>query len=150
MPASKQTRHKNIRLDARNYMGTGWYFLTLCTAGRTPYFRSESLARWVLRVLHAEAAREFFRVRAYCGMPDHLHLLLHGTSPEANMLHFVKAFKHRTSFRFAGKLPFTTTSCAIGKHQPMLPGTFGSIPCAPNSPRTSPSTLTAALSLRRH
>jgi putative transposase len=101
MPASRQ-RHKNIRLDARNYVGTGWYFLTLCTAGRTSYFRSESLARWVLGALHAEAAREFFRVRAYCVMPDHLHLLLHGASPEANMLYFVKAFKHRTSFRFAG------------------------------------------------
>jgi len=92
--------HKNIRLDARNYIGFGWYFLTLCTFRREPYFRSDPIARWILHVLHQESARHALLHRAYCVMPDHLHLLLHGTAPNADLLQFVKTFKHKTSFRF--------------------------------------------------
>ena len=34
-------------------------------------------------------------------MPDHLHVLLHGGKASADLLGFVKVFKHKTSFHFA-------------------------------------------------
>ncbi len=79
----------------------GWYFLTLCTFRRSPYFRIDSTARWLLRVLQEEAAEACFQLHAYCLMPDHLHVLLQGTKAGADLLGFVKVFKHKTSFHFA-------------------------------------------------
>ncbi len=92
--------HKSIRLHSRNYLGHGWYFITLCAFRRTPYFRVESVARWLLTILHAEAVRHSFVLHAYCLMPDHLHLLVHGVAPDADLLQFVKTFKHKTTFLF--------------------------------------------------
>ena len=101
MPLSM--RHKSIRLDPRNYVGVGWYFLTLCTFRRTPYFRNDPLARWLLRALRDESRQHSFHLRAYCLLPNHLHLLLQGATPEADLQRFVRHFKHKTSFRFAAR-----------------------------------------------
>jgi len=102
-PVPCSPRHKNIRLNARNYVGEGWYFLTLCTFRRARYFRADAAARWLLRMLDGEAARQRFLIRAYCLMPDHLHLLVQGTSPDADLLRFIGAFKHKTSFHFTSR-----------------------------------------------
>lgn len=96
-------RHKGIRLDAQNYTGYGWYFLTLCTFRRAPYFRFDPLARWLLRMLHQESRAHGLLPRAYCVMPDHLHLLMQGNTPNADLLRFVKVFKHKTTFRFRAR-----------------------------------------------
>jgi putative transposase len=97
---ASSSRHKNIRLAVRNYRGVGWYFLTLCAHGRKPYFRVDATARWLVDELHAESARQSFQIEAFCLMPNHLHVLAHGVSPDADLLRFVKALKHKTSFEF--------------------------------------------------
>jgi REP-associated tyrosine transposase len=97
---SSKPRHKNIRLNAKNYLGHVWYFVTLRTFGRARYFHSDQTARLILRALHEETAHHAFLLRAYCLMPDHLHLLLQGSTPDADLLRFVKVFKHKTSFHF--------------------------------------------------
>jgi REP element-mobilizing transposase RayT len=84
-----QLRHKNIRLNPGNYTGLLWYFLTLCTYRRAPYFRNNKIARWLLATLHQESACHSFLPRAYCLMPDHLHLLLQATEPNNDLLRFV-------------------------------------------------------------
>ena len=109
-------RHKNIRLNARNYIGFGWYFLTLCTFRRAPYFRSGPVARWLLCTLRQESDRHAFLLRAYCVMPDHLHLLLQATAPNANLLRFVKTFKHKTSFRFRAHIGKTLWQTSFYDH----------------------------------
>jgi putative transposase len=92
--------HKKIRLPPLNYVGQKYHFVTLCTFQRRPLFTSGTLARWIIHELHTESALHCFSVRAYCVMPDHLHALLRGDSLTANLLAFVKAFKHKTTFRF--------------------------------------------------
>ena len=39
-----------------------------------------------------------FEVLAYCLMPDHLHLLLEGTSDAADLCEAVRAWKQRTGY----------------------------------------------------
>jgi putative transposase len=64
------------------------------------YFEGKTLCDWVLRVLKEESTRHFFFVRAFCLMPDHLHLLLQGSSLNANLFKFMNGFKQRTSYGF--------------------------------------------------
>jgi putative transposase len=94
------TRHKKIRLPPLNYVGQKYHFVTLCTFHRRPLFTAEPLARWIIHELHAESALHCFSVPAYCLMPDHLHALLRGDALTANLLTFLKSFKHKTTFRF--------------------------------------------------
>ena len=93
-------QHKDIRLSPENYLGCRWYFVTVCTYDRVKYFRGKAFCDWVLRVLKEESAKQFFLVRAFCLMPDHLHLLLQGGSLHADLLKFINGFKQRTSYGF--------------------------------------------------
>jgi putative transposase len=95
--------HKPIRLPKQNYIGLRAYFLTLCTHDRIPYFGSDRLARWVVAILRETAIQHSFCLRAYCLMPDHLHLLPQGASTSADLLSFVQSFKHKTTFPFRAK-----------------------------------------------
>jgi putative transposase len=92
--------HKNIRLAAANYIGQRWYFVTLCCNARHKFFVSKSLAKAAIEHLAKEAIRHNFAVYAYCVMPDHLHILVYGTSLSSDLLAFIKAFKKITSFEF--------------------------------------------------
>jgi len=109
-------RHKNIRLNARNYVGSGWYFLTLCTFRRALYFRSDQSARWLVGILQLGSTQQAFQVRAYCIMPDHLHLLLQGMTPNADLLRFVGVFKHKTSFAFRARTGKTLWQTSFYDH----------------------------------
>src|SRR6266403_693849 len=91
---------KPFRLPKQHYLGRRAYFLTLCARDRAPYFRSHRIALWVLESLQQITAQQSFTLRAYCLMPDHLHLLLQGYSPSSDLLSFVKTFKHKTTFHF--------------------------------------------------
>jgi putative transposase len=99
---------KNIRLAARNYLGHGIYFVTICCYNRNPHFADTSLGHMALGHLISLSARHSFLLHAFCLMPDHLHFLSEGNSPQCNLLRFITAFKQRTAFahksRAAGPL----------------------------------------------
>jgi putative transposase len=48
------------------------------------------------RTSHAEE----FAIIAYCFMPDHLHLLVEGTSETSNLVVFANEVKQRTAYRY--------------------------------------------------
>jgi putative transposase len=108
--------HKPIRLPKEHYIGLRAYFLTLCTRDRIPYFRSPRVASWVLEPLQQIAAQQSFTLRAYCLMPDHLHALVQGDSRSANLLSFVKTFKHKTTFHFRAKTGNTLWQISFFDH----------------------------------
>jgi putative transposase len=89
---------KNIRLPADNYVGQRAYFLTMCCQGRRPLLRdAETVARHV--AILADLANQLaFAVHAYCFMPDHVHFLCEGLTPESRVLAFAHQFKQRTEF----------------------------------------------------
>jgi putative transposase len=92
--------HKNIRLDADNYIGQRWYFVTLCCKDKKCIFAVPENARWLVEILHQQAILNQFSVYAYCIMPDHIHMLVCGLTASSNLLAFVKAIKQRTSYAF--------------------------------------------------
>ena len=101
-------RRKNIRLAPPNYLGYGIYFVTICTHHRIPHFADTSFGHLTLGHLISFSARQSFLLHAYCLMPDHLHVLAAGNSPQSDLLRFITAFKQRTAFahknRAAGPL----------------------------------------------
>jgi putative transposase len=111
-----QRFHKPIRLPKQHYIGRRAYFLTLCTRDRIPYFRSRHIACWLLESLQQIATQQSFALRAYCLMPDHLHVLLQGNSSSSDLLCFVKTFKHKTTFHFRAKTGKTLWQLSFFDH----------------------------------
>ena len=90
--------HRIRRLPTFSYTGFWRYSLTLSVSERRPLFTNADLVRsvWV-QILRASLSCQF-EIIAYCFMPDHLHLLVEGTSPEACLPDFVKAAKQLSAF----------------------------------------------------
>ncbi len=99
-------RRKNIRLPAVNYLGPRWYFLTICVSKRRPVFGEPRASEWILRETRTACAEYSFFLHAYCVMPDHLHLLVQGSSDTSDLLGFVRQFKRRTGQVWEKKNPF--------------------------------------------
>jgi REP-associated tyrosine transposase len=93
-------RRKNIRLQRTSYLGLQWYFLTACTQDRVPRLRDAVLVSDHLKFLVERAAADYFAIQAYCFMPDHLHLLVSGTSDESDCMGFMNGFKQKSAFMF--------------------------------------------------
>ena len=96
---------KRPRLDPALYVGLKRYFLTFCTAGRHPWFVKDDVVHMVLEQLLQSAARFDVEVVAYCFMPDHLHLLLEGTTVSADARAFVHQAKQRSGYAFCRTHP---------------------------------------------
>jgi REP element-mobilizing transposase RayT len=95
--------HKNIRLEHWNYLGQRWFFTTLCCANRRKHFASAKFSSEFLDILRANAATHEFAIHAYCLMPDHVHLLAEGLSPQSGLIQFSRAIKSKTSTPFERK-----------------------------------------------
>lgn len=91
-------REKKHRLSPALYRGIIIVGFTACLKHRTPFFvtkeRSESIEQILLTVLeHHSCSAE-----VYLFMPDHVHLLLRGTSETADVLKAMYEFKQRSGF----------------------------------------------------
>jgi len=88
------------RLREFGYRGGYRYFVTICTASRQRIFVAPDVVHAVLSQL-ARTAHDFqFAVIAYCCMPDHLHLLVEGTSTTSSLREFVRVFKQRSAYHW--------------------------------------------------
>ncbi len=96
-------RRKDIRLEASQYVGRQWYFLTLCTEDSIARFRDGVLVADLLALLAERARLERFDLPAYCFMPDHLHVLVNGTAEDSQLLRFAKGCKQRSGYLFEQK-----------------------------------------------
>jgi putative transposase len=87
---------KRNRLPAPAYVGPRWYFVTLCTGERRPYFLDGRLVGDLLKTLQDGSSFHHFGVYAYCFMPDHLHLELAGLSEHTTLPALIRDFKGRS------------------------------------------------------
>jgi putative transposase len=94
------TCKKRVRLKAFDYKGHFRYSTTLCTHNRAPLFKDPSTVIWLTGILKVKSEEYGFRVWAYCFMPDHLHLLIEGKSPDSDMKRFLSAFKQLSGFYY--------------------------------------------------
>ncbi len=92
-------RKSSPRLPDFKYRGHYGYFVTINTADRQRELVGD-FAETCAGTLLESAARTSFKVMAYCLMPDHVHVLLHGTTDDADLVKYVKLFKQITGFAF--------------------------------------------------
>jgi putative transposase len=88
------------RLRGFSYRGMHRYFLTICVEHRDCVFTDMAPIEPVRTALQRTAIDFDIAVIAYCFMPDHLHVLVEGTSERANLREFVRVFKQRSSFQW--------------------------------------------------
>lgn len=88
---------KRIRLPRAWYRGRQCFFVTVCCENRRPVFKDAKKAEWVLSQLLAESAAQGFALHAWCVMPDHLHLIVQGSSESSDLLSFIIRFKQKTA-----------------------------------------------------
>ena len=86
------------RLPGCSYRGRHRYLLTLCTAGRSRIFVRSELVSTAIRRIQQSADEAEFEILAYCFMPDHLHLVVQGTSDSADLRRFVIVAKQRVAY----------------------------------------------------
>jgi putative transposase len=88
------------RLADASYVGVGVYFLTFCTKNREPHFTTRAAVDPVLAQFLRTADDEGFAIRAYCFMPDHVHLLIEGLTEQSDVRGFAKMAKQRSGYVF--------------------------------------------------
>jgi putative transposase len=91
---------KQTRLARQYYVGCKSHFVTICCDLRRAYLATPAIAEMVRDFLLDSAQRYGFVVHAYCLMPDHLHMLVQGAHPSADLTKFMRIFKSRTAFAF--------------------------------------------------
>jgi putative transposase len=92
---------KRPRLKAFDYVGLYRYFVTFCTHDRTAILIAGDIVDMVMsEILHAARERDF-AVRAYVAMPDHIHLLVEGTSEASDLKAFATLAKQKTGYAYA-------------------------------------------------
>ncbi|MFI5058703.1 MAG: REP-associated tyrosine transposase [Candidatus Acidiferrales bacterium] len=120
---------RNIRLAPRNYLAYGIYFATICSYNRKPHFANISLGHVTLGHLISLATRHSFLLQAFCLMPDHLHFLCEGNSPQSNLLRFVTAFKQRTTIAHKNRAEGSLWQTKFYDHILRAPDKLESVAC---------------------
>ena len=85
------------RLRGFNYVGQHGYFVTCCTASRQQAFVDEASVDCVRTQMLRTCSDKDFEEIASVFMPDHLHVLLRGTSTSSAFLPFMKLMRQRTA-----------------------------------------------------
>lgn len=86
------------RVASFPYVGCHRYFITALTRDRCRAFSDASFASSVAAQIPPFFGTRGFAVPAYCLMPDHVHLLLEGTSDDADALEAVRIWKQRVGY----------------------------------------------------
>ncbi len=85
------------------YLGFNRYFLTVCVAQRAEVFLDLGFGEYVATQFLQIGLRLEFEVIAYCVMPDHLHLLAHGTSERSALKAYMHRCKQQTGYEWKNR-----------------------------------------------
>ncbi|MBI4318379.1 MAG: transposase [Chloroflexi bacterium] len=98
-------REKHHRLPRQAYHGEVIAAFTICVDNRVRLFTDHEVVGAFINILRAAAERWSCIVGIYCFMPDHLHVILQGESPTANIWETVVEFKQRSGYWLARQRP---------------------------------------------
>jgi putative transposase len=98
--ASNDMPHYPHHLPSFDYKGFHRYFLTFCTHSRAEHFTTAQNVDLVQSQILRTGASLGAELTAYCFMPDHLHLLVEGTSPDTDVKAFVSRAKQLAGYHF--------------------------------------------------
>lgn len=98
-------RARPHRLPPECYRGHVIVAVTACIRDRKALFTDAAAVRACLKCLSLASNRFACTVPIYCFMPEHLHLLLRGTSSTADTWAAMASFKQRSGFWIAANRP---------------------------------------------
>ncbi len=94
----KLIREKHHRLAPECYIGHVIVALTMRVKASKPIFIFHNIVECFRDILLDEAHKQQCGIHVYLFMPDHLHLIIEGTSDNANILKMVNKFKQQTGY----------------------------------------------------
>lgn len=94
---TKSPRH----LKTFDYRGFHRYSLTFCTDYRRRVFVDAATVTLVAQQILRAANQTGFAVVVYCFMPDHVRLVVEGTTDAVDCLRFIKLAKQLSGFSFS-------------------------------------------------
>ena len=106
---------KRPRLNGFRYKGCHRYFVTICTHQKSLIFTDKDIVALCKTVLEKKSQDMRFTVWAYCFMPDHLHLLLEGSTLDADLKKFVTSFKQVSGYRYSRNVAQNQSPQGISK-----------------------------------
>ena len=96
--SSMSIREKKHRLDRELYRGIVSVSFTLCVQDKKAVFIDPAIVRSFIDILARITEPTSCIAPVYCFMPDHLHVLLRGTSCDSDLWKTLVAYKQRTGF----------------------------------------------------
>ena len=93
--------HRPPHLKHFDYTGLHRYSLTFCTERRRPVFTNHLIVTLILSQISRAAKETDFAVIAYCFMPDHVHLLVHGESETSDCKRFITLAKQYGGYYYS-------------------------------------------------
>jgi putative transposase len=105
MESNHPIRERRHRLDPAAYLGTVAVSFTACIEGRRAALADPRLAGAFQERLRVTADKHACNVLVYCFMPDHVHVLLAGRTPQADTRKAFIAFKQATGYWMARERP---------------------------------------------
>jgi REP element-mobilizing transposase RayT len=98
MPVFQDRRYNSLRLLGHDYGSTSsLYALSLVTDQRRPAFADVRLAKATLQSLLSDQTLSALNLRAFCLMPDHLHLLTGVKDPKVDLSTLIGRFESYTT-----------------------------------------------------
>ena len=90
--------HRNDRIS---YIGRSTFLVTATTRERVNAFTDIEFGRVAERALRDKASKARFALPAYCLMPDHVHIVATGQTPESDLKRLMERFKQASGFAWS-------------------------------------------------
>ena len=99
-------RQKPHRLPRDAYLGEVTVAFTVCIEKKRPLFRDIPVVDEFVKILFSAIKKNYSIALIYCFMPEHVHLILRGTTSSADVWRAIVDFKQQSGFW-------------LGEHHPM-------------------------------
>src|SRR4051812_6370604 len=86
------------RVKGFSYLGLHRYLITICTRDKLERFAAAPVVDAAQEQFRRTADDERFDILAYCFMPDHVHLVVEGTSDGSDLRRLVGVAKQRAAY----------------------------------------------------
>ena len=93
-----RVKEKTHRLPKTAYKGEVSVAFTLCVQDRQNIFLNSSIIAQFTDILKFLVEQSPCIIPVYCFMQDHQHLIVSGTSLQADVLNFIKMYKQKTGY----------------------------------------------------
>jgi len=99
-------KRNNIRLKDYNYSSNGFYFVTVCTDFKEPFFKNKKLKEIVVAELARLQSRfKGVKIDYFTIMINHIHMILSLQNSKHSLPQVIQAFKSLTTLKAKQALP---------------------------------------------